>query len=70
MVQNIIHILRNNADSLLRGGTFGWTDTHVQIMIVDTQLQIMLKRLRFELVEDVCAEACSRIGTGVACVPY
>jgi len=42
IVQIIIFTRRDNPFQYPDGGTFGWTDTHAQIIVVNTQLQTIL----------------------------
>ena len=47
IVQNIISSRPHNPFQNPEGGTFGWTDTHAQMIIVEMQFQVMLKSVRF-----------------------
>jgi len=42
IVQIIIFTRRDNPFQYPDGGTFGWTDTHAQIIVVNTQLHTIL----------------------------
>jgi len=47
IVQNIISSRSHNLFQSPEGGTFGWTDTHAQMIIVEMQFQVMLNSVRF-----------------------
>jgi len=53
IIQNISRSRFHRAFHLFSGGTFGWTEVQAQMMVVETQLQIILHNVRFKCNCDV-----------------